>query len=42
MIKSAKGVEKRRELAQLELHTFPRGGGGGGGSICFIFEFLLD
>ena len=37
MIKSAKGVEKRRELTQLELHTFPPGG-----RICFIFEFLLD
>ena len=30
---------ERRELSQLELHTFSSGGGGK--SLCFLFEFLL-
>ena len=43
MIKSTKGRRREiRELAQLELHTFPSGGGGGGGSLCFVLEFLLE
>ena len=38
MIKLAKGRRReRRELAQLELHTFPLEG-----SLCFILEFLLE
>ena len=42
MIKSVKGWRKeKRELAQLELHTFPSRGGGGG-CLGFILEFLFD
>ena len=42
MIKSTKGWRReRKELVQLELHTFPSEGGGMGG-LCFILEFLLD
>ena len=38
MIKSVKGWRReRRELAQIELHTFPSRE-----SFCFILEFLLD
>ena len=38
MIKSTKGWRReRKELAQLELHTFPLGG-----SLYFIFKFVLD
>ena len=38
MIHAAKGWRrKRKELVQLELHTFPLGG-----SISFKLEFLLD